>query len=169
MTTSRSKARNESKEASEWQAAGFRRILGGIFLGLTYGILLSAGALLCAGPGDGTYVPYVWSCAPLTLFRVTVALWLSPLYWATCGLLSVMRPRSGSRLPLLAFLLVHYIVALLLTMTTDLYDPPKLREGIVLFVPWVAVYLGGQTVLWIVLVRKRCPRLSGYATQDTPA
>jgi hypothetical protein len=131
-----------------------RKPLRGLFIGLFYGVALSAGALLCAGPGDGTYTPFVWSSAPLLLLGPKVALLLTPVFWAACGLLPELKQTVWRRALLPVLLLAHYTTAIILTFNERFYDFGKLAECLVLVIPFAAVYLAGQTLLWMRIARR---------------
>lgn len=133
------------------QRAG--RPFHGLLLGLLYGVLLSAGAVLCMGPGDGTFVPYIWACAPLLLLDRVFALFFSPLYWGACGLLAGLnRPRRGWAF-LLLLLVLHYAAAVSQVCSDEFFKLSKLREGIALVIPFAAIYLTGQVMLWLAVSR----------------
>lgn len=125
----------------------------GLFFGLCYGIVISAGALICAGPGDGTFVPFVWSSTPLLVFSPMVALFVTPLFWAVCGVLAELKQSVWSRALLPVLLLAQYTTALVLTFNERFYDVGKLRECMVLVIPFAAVFLAGQTLLWVRIAR----------------
>lgn len=125
----------------------------GLFLGLCYGIVISVGGFLCVGPGDGTFLPFVWSSTPLLVFSPMVALFATPLFWAGCGVLAERKQSVWSRVLLPLLLLLQYTTAIVLTFNERFYDASKLRECLMLVIPFTAVYLLGQTLLWIRIAR----------------
>ncbi len=125
-------------------------LLRGSALGLVYGLLLSAGSLLCLGPGDGTYMPYAWCSAPLFLISHKLALFLSPLYWSFCGLCATLKRPRG----LVLLLVTQYGAGIVGISDSEVYNSAKLTEAILLVAPLAAVYAVGQIAFWRIISRK---------------
>jgi len=79
--------------------------------GAVFGVILMGLALAAAGGGHGTYVLLGLFSAPLGCFGISVAVFGTPLLWATVGVVAGLLNFSTGRRCLLGFLLIHYVSA----------------------------------------------------------
>lgn len=129
-----------------------------------YGVILTAGSLLIAGPGDGSYTFLGWVSAPISTFTILffqeqptsiiLATILTPFMWAAAGLISQNKNLKKRRTYLLSFLLLHCIGGVLTLMTEPYSNWAKLSSQWVAgncgyyIAIFVIFYLGGQVALW---------------------
>ena len=76
------------------------------FLG--YSLALFLLAVICAGAGDGTYVPFRVFSSPLALVSFKASLFGCLLLWVGVGLLIIRVPNRTSTISFLALMVVHY-------------------------------------------------------------
>lgn len=137
----------------------------GAVVGLIYGTFLLAPVFVCAQFGEGTYLPWVVSAAPLSVvfnalstgphsaLMDLLVLASAPLVWMLMGLLVCGRGRLTRRLGFPVVVILHYVVGLFFLASKEFghidkalqYTPGALAG-------WVALYLLGHIALWYIYV-----------------
>ena len=134
-------------------------VLGFALAGLGYGIVLFLFAFVCAGGGNGSYLPFAVFGAPVSLIPFA-GLFAAPVLWAACGFLLGRNQRPWA----IALLLIHLAgVAVVILVGNPFEDSEAQWEYFhkaERFVPgalWggLATYLAGQLAMWaLALVRR---------------
>ena len=121
-------------------------------LGLIYGLVLGALALLAAGAGHGTRLLMSISSAPLGLWGAFEAAFGPPLLWAAIGALSHRANRVVRRRQVVIGLTVHYFGVVVVVATFPRGDWDYLvgsmpgLAGVISV--WGVAYAAGQIAIW---------------------
>lgn len=129
------------------------------FIGVLYGLVLSAAAFAQAGFGHGCYVLLGVIASPLTIASgVLVALLAPPVLWGGAACLAHRASSRGALLGFCSIMLAHYL-ALPVIVTGhggdsygDWYCLDRTRDA---FVFGAIVYVVGQLALWSWFVARR--------------
>jgi hypothetical protein len=128
-----------------------------IWLGLIYGFALFAFAVVDAGFGHGTYLPFAIYGAPISIIPI-VGMFVPPLWWGLLGYLVATRQRGGAA----TMLVIHMItVVLVLWLGTPMeygterwtYFSKVGRAMPVWLWSGMSVYVVGQLVAWTATIR----------------
>jgi len=133
-----------------------------IGVGVLYGSVLALFGFFSVLSGEGTCVPLALFSAPFFyLGDAWIAVAATPILWGTVGFFFGRLRRRAAQWALILTLICHYIGAALLLsgVPTQLCDPEGMRKVWILapelLVGGFGVYIAGQVVAWVVLVRVR--------------
>jgi hypothetical protein len=141
-----------------------------ITMAIFYALLLFAGALLMVIPGDGSLFFAGLFSAPFSLlgwalcfFEIQPPGLLYPVgilvLWITAGTIGTISEKVKRRVCLSAFLIVHYVSALIVLQTEHFGNWARLQERLEfsayawIFMFFLTVYFLGQVWLWLQLLR----------------
>lgn len=122
---------------------------------LVYGLVLFALALICAGAGDGTYLPFRVFSAPFGLITFSAGFYGVPVLWLVAGGLVLAGRRARNfRAAFVILMCCHYLGVIAVVATTpsakwsQFFElGPTLNPGIFIGLAFL-IYVIGQVVLW---------------------
>ena len=122
------------------------------FLG--YSLALFFLAVICAGAGDGTYVPFRVFSSPLALVSFKASLFGCLLLWVGVGLLIIRVPNRTATISFLALMVVHYTGIVVIAVRTTPSEWSRFYEAASNSGPGMFVLTGfllyaiGQVLIW---------------------
>ena len=119
-----------------------------------YGVSLFVLAVICAGAGDGTYIPFRVFSSPMALVSFKASLFGCPLLWAGAGILIVFISNSIARTSFWVLMIGHYTGILVIAAQTAPREWSRFYEAAGNWGPGVFVltafglYAVGQGLIW---------------------
>ena len=128
---------------------------------VVYGLSLFALALVSAGAGDGSYIPFRIFSAPLGLLSFKAGLFGVPVVWISAAFLLNWMPLGIARVGFLGLLMCHYLGVLVILINTTPSEWVQLVElagslspGMFILGGFV-IYLVGQGLMWAMFRRRK--------------
>lgn len=122
------------------------------FLGFSLALFLLA--VICAGAGDGTYVPFRVFSSPLALVSFKASLFGGFLLWVSVGLLIIRIPNRTATISYLVLMIAHYTGIVVIAVRTTPREWSRFYEAASNSGPGIFVltafllYAIGQVLIW---------------------
>ena len=132
----------------------FRELLQVIGSALVYGAILFTLAIISAGAGDGTYVPFRVFSAPFGLIAFSAGLYGVPVLWLLAGGLLCTGPTQRARKAFVILMSCHYVGIIAVVATTpgekwsQFVELSRTLSPGVFIVAAFLIYILGQFLLW---------------------